>query len=167
MSTKEVQQKLVRDRSDSTSEDSSKVEPTIKRRRSGPRQFNSAGPLGFLEGISIPGYHLHLANTNGAGGKNPYRVQQLINDNVGYDFVHKDELPQLQQSELVDISDTKIKIRVGAGANDYAYLLKIPDEYYQEDLKAKAERNSAKVSASSDGKVESNDIMTSSSLKLS
>lgn len=79
---------------------------------------------------AIEGYHLHIFNDT------PGRVEQALD--VGYEFVKLDEVGGVATnvvSRNTDIGD-KVRFLVGTTANNepqYAYLMKIQTEFYEED----------------------------------
>lgn len=97
----------------------------------------------------IDGYHLHIFNDT------PGRIEQAIN--VGYEFVTPDEVGGTATnvvSRNTDIGD-KVRFLVGTDANNepmYAYLMKIRQEFYEEDQNALQARNDAVDAAIRGGK---------------
>ncbi len=79
----------------------------------------------------IPGFHLHWINDT------PGRLQRAVAG--GYDFVKKDEVELTESNKVVERnSDIGDKIRAIVGTTDrneplYAYLMKIRQEWYDED----------------------------------
>lgn len=98
----------------------------------------------------IPGFHLHWLNDY-AG-----RIQQAIQG--GYDFVTADEVGGLVNSNVTDRnSDLGEKVRMLVGQDEkggplYAYLMKIPVDFYEEDQKALQARNDLVDEAIRNGK---------------
>jgi hypothetical protein len=77
----------------------------------------------------IPGYHTHIFNDS------PGRIEQALD--VGYEFVSPDEVGGTATnvtSRNTDIGD-KVRFLVGVVDNQpqYAYLMKIKQEFYDED----------------------------------
>ena len=103
----------------------------------GERQsFN--GTTGKLKvGHLIDGYHLHILNDV------PGRIEQALG--AGYEFVSPDEVGGTAVnvvSRNTDIGD-KVRFLVGTDGNNqpmYAYLMKIRNEFYEEDQNAIQER---------------------------
>ena len=81
----------------------------------------------------IPGFHLHIFNDV------PGRIEQALNN--GYTFVSPDEVGGVATnvvSRNTDIGD-KVRFLVGTGDNkepQYAYLMKIQMEFFEEDQNA-------------------------------
>lgn len=79
---------------------------------------------------SIPGFHLHIFNDDGA------RIEEAIS--VGWEFVTPDEVGKTTPhvvSRNTDLGD-KVRFLVGkqeGGGPLYAYLMKIKEEWWQED----------------------------------
>jgi hypothetical protein len=86
----------------------------------------------------IPGYHLHIMNDT------PGRISTAIDN--GYEFVKPSEvggLPDSVSDRNTDLGD-KIRFLVGSDASGgplYAYLLKIKQEWYDEDQAVLRSRN--------------------------
>ena len=91
---------------------------------------------------SIPGYHLHIFNDE-AG-----RIEQALA--TGYEFVEPHEVDLETSRRVTETNgavDNKIRHVVGKteGNNaQYAYLMKIKQEYFDEDQKAAQDEISAK-----------------------
>jgi hypothetical protein len=89
-------------------------------------------------GRQIPGYHLHIFNDE------PGRIQTALTG--GWEFVTPDEVGGVGErvtSVNTDLGD-KVRFLVGAdekGDGFYAYLLKIKQEWFEEDQSAMQERN--------------------------
>lgn len=123
-----------------------KVEAKVAARNTGERPgrtkrstFN--GTEGKLRvAHSIEGYHLHIFNDE------PGRIDQALD--VGYEFVKLDEVGGVSTnvvSRNTDIGD-KVRFLVGTMANNepqYAYLMKIQNEYYEEDQASLQSKNDA------------------------
>ena len=110
---------------------------TERNSRSKRGSFN--GTEGKLRiGNQIEGYHLHIFNDT------PGRIEQAIN--VGYEFVQPNEVGGTATnvvSRNTDIGD-KVRFLVGTDANNepmYAYLMKIRNEFYEEDQAALQAKN--------------------------
>jgi hypothetical protein len=86
----------------------------------------------------IPGYHLHIFNDE------PGRIQTALSG--GWEFVNPEEVGGVGErvtSVNTDLGD-KVRYLVGAdekGDGAYAYLLKIKEEWWEEDQAALQERN--------------------------
>lgn len=112
------------------------------------KSFN--GTEGKLRiGHEIEGYHLHIFNDT------PGRIDQAIA--VGYEFVSPDEVGGVgvnTVSRNTDVGD-KVRYLVGTdGTNaQYGYLMKIRNEFYEEDQKAIQDRVDATDSAIRQGKL--------------
>jgi hypothetical protein len=84
-------------------------------------------------GNDIPGWHLHIFNDS------PGRIAQALD--VGYEFVTPDEVGGTAVnvvSRNTDIGD-KVRFLVGTGENNepmYAYVMKIRQEFFEEDQNA-------------------------------
>ena len=121
--------------------ESTKVERPRERKKG---VFN--GTVGKLQvGSTIPGYHLHIFNDM------PGRIQQATEN--GYEFVHPNEVggtTETVTSRNTDIGD-KVRFLVGAGEKGepmYAYLMKIKQEWWEEDqaeLQAKNDKTDAAI----------------------
>ena len=89
-------------------------------------------------GHQIDGYHLHIFNDT------PGRIDQALN--VGYEFVSPDEVGGTAVnvvSRNTDIGD-KVRFMVGTAENNeplYAYLMKIRQEFYDEDQESLQAKN--------------------------
>jgi len=86
----------------------------------------------------IEGYHLHILNDT------PGRIQQAIEG--GYEFVKPSELQSVKDnvvSRNTDVGD-KVRFLVNPSAKEgeqYAYLMKIKQEWFDEDQQALQEKN--------------------------
>lgn len=95
------------------------------------------------------GWHVHILNDE------PGRIQQAIDG--GYEFVSPDEIGELPDnvvSRNTDVTD-KVRFLVGTGQNNeplYAYLMKIKQEWWEEDQAALQGRNDATEIAIKRGK---------------
>lgn len=106
-----------------------------------PRRSSFNGTEGKLRiGNEIEGYHLHIFNDS------PGRIEQALN--TGYEFVTPQEVGGTATnvvSRNTDIGD-KVRFLVGVDAQNepqYAYLMKIRQEFFEEDqntLQAKNDR---------------------------
>jgi hypothetical protein len=89
-------------------------------------------------GKEIEGYHLHIFNDT------PGRIQQALD--VGYEFVTPDEVGGVANNVVSRNTDLGDKIRFLVGTGDksepmYAYLMKIRQEFYEEDQNALQAKN--------------------------
>ncbi len=108
-----------------------KKDETVKKARPGKRRFGSQqGPLWWLEGLHIDGYYLYFCNDRMPN--DPFYIQQLLNPEVGYSYVHPSEVG-LSEIEGFKLND-KVSMPVGGGIT--GYLLKQPIEWHEEDMKA-------------------------------
>jgi hypothetical protein len=86
----------------------------------------------------IEGYHLHILNDT------PGRIQQALDG--GYEFVKPSELLSVKEnvtSRNTDVGD-KVRFLVNPSAKEgeqYAYLMKIKQEWFDEDQNALQEKN--------------------------
>ena len=127
--------------------ESTKVERPRERKRG---VFN--GTQGKLQvGATIPGFHLHIFNDT------PGRIQAATEN--GYEFVHPNEVGGVMEnvtSRNTDIGD-KVRFLVGAGEKGepmYAYLMKIKEEWWEEDQRQLQERNDKTDAAIRGGKID-------------
>lgn len=121
--------------------ESNKVERPRERKRN---VFN--GTQGKLQvGKEIPGFHLHIFNDT------PGRIQAATE--AGYEFVKPEEVDGVMDnvtSRNTEIGD-KVRFLVGAGDKGepmYAYLMKIKQEWWEEDqaaLQAKNDKTDAAI----------------------
>jgi len=86
----------------------------------------------------IPGYKLHIFNDE------PGRIQTAIDG--GWEFVTPDEVGGVKDSVTSGNTDLGDKVRFLVGASEkgdglYAYLLKIKQEWWEEDQNAMQQRN--------------------------
>ncbi len=86
---------------------------------------------------TIPGYHLLLFNDQDG------RIQRA--ERGGYEYVMSDEVPELGEGELhqknSDLNSKVSKIVSRDGSELRAFLMKIKQEWYDEDQKVKQKRN--------------------------
>lgn len=115
-------------------ENTMEVEQTeeIKQERKREKRRAFGAPKSRLSvNKEIEGFHLRWINDE------PGRIQEALNSD--YSFVTPEEVGRVP----VDRDDQKVKELVGVGRDDstplYAYLMKIPQEWYEED---KIERGS-------------------------
>ena len=93
----------------------------------------------------IPGYHLRWVNDE------PGRVEQALES--GYQFVDPEEVGKVARE------DNKVRELVGVARDDrnplYAYLMKIPEEFYLEDRAVLENQNKSIENAIKSGKLNS------------
>ena len=86
----------------------------------------------------IPGYHLHIFNDNKDG-----RIQQALDS--GYEFVAPEEVGVVTSNVTSHNTDLGDRVRYLVGTDNgeplYAYLMKIKQEWYEEDQKELQARN--------------------------
>lgn len=135
-----------------TTESKEKVAPTRTRRSA----FN--GTRGKLQvGHQIEGYHLHIFNDT------PGRINQA--QESGYEFVSPTEVGGVTTnvtSRNTDIGD-KVRFLVGTGETGeplYAYLMKIKQEWYEEDQAELLKRNERTDAAIRGGKITADGMNT-------
>ena len=90
-------------------------------------------------GHQIEGYHLHIFNDS------PGRIQQALD--AGYEFVTPDEVGGTKENVVSRNTDLGDKVRFLVGRNEegsalYAYLMKIKQEWYEEDQGTLEQKNS-------------------------
>lgn len=87
---------------------------------------------------TIEGYHLHIFNDT------PGRIQHALDG--GYEFVHPEEIGSVKEnvtSRNTDVGD-KVRFLVNPNAADgeqYGYLMKIKQEWYEEDQLVLQDKN--------------------------
>jgi len=86
----------------------------------------------------IPGYHMHIFNDE------PGRIQTAIDG--GWEFVTPDEVGGVKDSVTSGNTDLGDKVRFLVGTSEkgdglYAYLMKIKEEWWQEDQDEIQKRN--------------------------
>lgn len=100
-------------------------------------------------GHGIPGYHLYIFNDT------PGRIQQA--QQSGYEFVTPDEVGGATNNVVDRNTDIGDKVRYLVGTNDgeplYAYLMKIKQEWFDEDQKELQKRNDQTDAAIKGGKL--------------
>lgn len=89
-------------------------------------------------GHSIDGYHLHIFNDE------PGRIEQALS--VGYSFVTPDEVGGTATNVVSRNTDVGDKVRFlvgtdGKGEALYAYLMKLSQEFYEEDQEELQRKN--------------------------
>jgi hypothetical protein len=106
--------------------------------------------------FGVPRLKLDIDQATKINLKGKGRVPRWINDSDtrisdamagGYEFVNDDRLPvSTEQQEGTEAQSQERRIRKAVGKNEdgstkYAYLMAIPEEFYQEDQAKKEERN--------------------------
>ena len=136
--------------------ESKKVEQAPQRPERRRNVFN--GTQGKLQvGHQIPGYHLHIFNDS------PGRIQQA--QDAGYEFVSPEEVGGVTTnvvSRNTDIGD-KVRFLVGTGESGeplYAYVMKIRQEWYEEDQAEFQKRNERTDAAIRGGKLTGDGMST-------
>ena len=98
----------------------------------------------------IPGYHLHIFNDSKDG-----RIQQALD--TGYEFVSPEEVGGVSENVTSRNTDIGDKVRFLVGTSDseplYAYLMKIKQEWYDEDQREIQARNDKTDAAIRGGKI--------------
>ena len=122
----------------STATESSTETPTIVRKEMDRATRKSRAPFGStrlkLEVTgNIPGYHLHWVNDS------PGRIAQA--EEGGYQFVEKGELSMSYNNVTSRDKDLGSRMQVLVGTNEdgsplYAYLMKLQQDWYEEDQQA-------------------------------
>jgi len=115
------------------------------------------GTRGKLQvGNSIPGYHLYIFNDT------PGRIT-AAQDN-GYEFVTPDEVGGTTANVVSRNTDLGDKVRFLVGSNDgeptYAYLMKIKQEWWEEDQKDLQKKNEQTDAAIRAGKLTKDGMST-------
>lgn len=99
----------------------------------------------------IPGYHLHIFNDTKDG-----RIQQALD--TGYEFVSPEEVGGVSENVTDRNTDLGGKVRFLVGSDNgeplYAYLMKIKQEWYEEDKAELAARNDRTEAAIKRGQVD-------------
>ena len=99
----------------------------------------------------IDGYHIHILNDT------PGRISQALEN--GYEFVSPEEVGGATNSNVTDRNTDlgeKVRFLVGhdeKGNSLFAYLMKIPQEWYDEDQQAIQERSDKIDNAIRKGKI--------------
>ena len=104
--------------------------------------------LGVREQIS--GYHLHIFTDNGS------RIQEALDN--GYEFVRPTEIGGVSENVVSRNGDLGDRIRYlvnprAEGTEQYGYLMKQRQEWYEEDQRALQTRNNQIDSAIKRGKI--------------
>ena len=126
------------------------VRDTQQRGSTERKRNNFNGTEGKLKlGNTINGYHMHIFNDT------PGRIQTAIDG--GYEFVTPEEVGGVKENVVSRNTDLGEKVRFLVGKADdggpmYAYVLKIKEEWYQEDQKTMQIKNDAVDSAIKSGK---------------
>ena len=130
-------------RSEESAESESPV-PTSRSRRSRRNVFNGTeAKLSVRK--EIPGYHLHVFTDTGG------RIQDALD--TGYEFVTPDEVGGVSENVISRNGDLGDRVRYlvnprAEGTEQYGYLMKIREEWYEEDqanLQAKNNRIDAAI----------------------
>lgn len=96
-----------------------------------PRRGVFNGTVGKLQVYGdIPGYHMHIINDV------PGRIEEALSS--GYEFVSPSEIGGTTTNVVSRNTDLGDKVRFLVGQSDrgeglYAYLMKLPQEWYDED----------------------------------
>lgn len=99
----------------------------------------------------IPGYHLHIFTDSGS------RVQEALDG--GWEFVTPDEIGGVSENVVSRNGDLGERIRylvnprTGEGSDKFGYLMKIRQEWYEEDQAALQAKNSQIDAAIRKGKI--------------
>ena len=106
---------------------------------------------------TIPGYHLHIFNEDGA------RLEEA--QRAGYAFVKRNEIQAVGRDVASFNTDPGENVRFTVGKRDngnpmYGYLMKIPEEIFQEDQQALEEYNTGVDGAIRRGSVGTKDEAT-------
>jgi hypothetical protein len=83
-----------------------------------------------------PRYHYHWEYCENDSG---YRIQKLRL--AGYEFVQANKQETVGQPHVYQSASHGSLIRVPSGANGHVYLMRIPKEWRNDDLKALEEKN--------------------------
>jgi hypothetical protein len=98
----------------------------------------------------IPGYHLHVFNDSADG-----RLQQALDS--GYEFVSPEEVGGVSSNVVDHNTDIGAKVRYLVGSSEsgpsYAYLMKIKQEWFDEDQVELQRRNDETDHAIKGGKL--------------
>jgi hypothetical protein len=118
----------------------------VKRRIRG--SFNGTQSKLSVSNI-IPGYHMHVFNDE------PGRVQQALDN--GYEFVEPEEIGGTSAKVVSNNTDVGSKVRYlvgtdGVGEPKYGFLMKIKQEWYDEDQALLQQRNDKTDAAIRSGK---------------
>ena len=95
--------------------------------------------INLAKAFDQAGWHLHIFNDEGA------RIQEALEG--GYEFVTRDEVGSSLSDRVTEVNTDlgeKVRFRVGTkedGEGMFAYLMKIPKEWYLEDQKMLQEKN--------------------------
>lgn len=124
---------------------------TSTQRESRGKRASFNGTEGKLRiGNQIEGYHLHIFNDT------PGRIAQALD--VGYEFVSPDEVGGTAVNTVDRNTDIGDKVRFLVGTTDkneplYSYLMKIRQEFYEEDQSSLQSKNDAIDEAVRGGKL--------------
>lgn len=137
------QEKATMSENNNTAESGGRTTRVRKSAFNGTRQKLSVGH-------GIPGYHLHIFNDSVDG-----RLQQALDS--GYEFVSPEEVGGVSSNVVDGNTDLGAKVRYLVGSNEsgpvYAYLMKIKQEWYEEDQREQQMRNDMTDSAIRRGNV--------------
>lgn len=106
---------------------------------------------------NLPGYHLHIMNDDKT------RIQDALDN--GYVFVKPEEVEGLSDNVVAkngDLGDSRIRFLVGSrdkGEPMYGYLMKIRQEWYEEDQAELQAKNDKIDTAIRTGKITGSDPM--------
>lgn len=120
-----------------------------ERRRERRSAFNGTrGKLSVNQ--QIPGYHMHIFNDTVDG-----RIQQALE--TGYEFVSPEEVGGVTTNVTDRNTDIGDKVRFLVGSSEgkplYAYLMKIKQEWWEEDQRELQVRNDRTDAAIRGGKL--------------
>lgn len=136
----------VQERADASTEVTPAKDGATRKRRNG---FNGT-EVKISVREQIPGYHLHVFTDKGQ------RVKEAID--TGYEFVTPDEVGGVSENVVSRNGDLGERVRFlvnpkAEGSEQYGYLMKQRQEWYEEDQVALQSLNNAKDSAMRKGKV--------------
>ncbi len=103
---------------------------------------------------TIPGFHLHVFTDMGA------RIQDALDS--GYEFVNPDEIGGVSDNVVSRNGDLGARVRflvnpTADGGEQYGYLMKQRQEWYEEDQAALQQKNNAIDAALKKGKITGGD----------
>ena len=134
------------EKQEAASAPSKAVDGTTRKRRN---VFNGTeAKLGVRN--QIPGYHLHIFTDTGS------RVQEAMDS--GYEFVTPDEIGGVSENVVSRNGDLGERIRYlvnprAEGTEQYGYLMKVRQEWYEEDQAELQAKNNRIDTAIRNGKV--------------
>lgn len=133
---------------------------TLKPRRR-KKDFSNKGPLGGVRPDAIPGYHIRWILVDHPD--KPNRFAEVCHNN-DYEPVKPAEIGERDiNGELIE-GDTVTRANKGHGK---MMLVKIPLEFYEQDLKEKTKRNKTSVAASTTAKNVDGTTLDSGELAIS